>query len=157
MANLTHKSKFSEKKTRSVAAVRVTHDMVATGANQLFNLPPNALVVDAAVIVEAAGQANLTVDFGYTGAANAFGNDLDIDGTGVVTVPQAIAALTLTEGTPNTLSAGTVTKSPRILTGTGLEVIATFSEDPSAGTFVFIVEYIEFDKGNGELMNLSTT
>lgn len=148
MTDLTRKKDFSQKKTRSVAAARVTHDMVSgTTAQELFNLPANALIVDAMVVVEVAGQNGLTVDFGYTGSANALGNDLDIDGTGVVKTP-----LTVTND-----GAGTdpVAGGIAIPTTTGKEIIATFSADPTAGSFVFIVEYIEYDLANGQLMQLS--
>lgn len=154
MTDITRLRKNAEKKTISVASAMVKHsDVAGTTLQELFNLPPNCLIVDSGVVVEEAGQTSLTVDFGFDGG-NELGNDLDIDGTGYVQVAEAIAALTLTEGTPNTLSAGTVTKSPRILTGTGKTVTAKFSADPTAGVFHFIVEYIEYTLGNGKLMAL---
>lgn len=136
MADLTRKYKNNEKKTYSVVAARVKHTDVTTGANELFKLPPNCLIVDAAIVTEVAGQASLTVDFGFDGA-NELGNDIDIAAAGVDTVA---------------LSGGV--KAPRILTGTGKTVTATFSADPTAGEFVFIVEFIEYTKGCGELTNL---
>lgn len=136
MADLTRLKKFAEKKTYSVAAARVTHDMVAdTALQELFELPADCLIVDACVDVKTAGQALLTVDFGFDGGAE-LGNDLDIDGAGVVSVA---------------LSGGV--KAPRIDTGTGKTVTAKFSADPTAGDFVFIVEYIEYELGNGKLTN----
>lgn len=153
MADITRLRKFAEKKRYQVAAATVKHtDVGSTALQELFNLPGNALITDACVVVKTAGQSSLTVDFGFDGG-NELGNDLDIDGTGVVSVPLNILALTLTEGTPNTLSAGTVTKAPRLDTGTGKTVTAKFSADPTAGEFVFIVEFIEYDLGNGEYMN----
>lgn len=142
--DLTRKKDFSQKKTRSVSAARVTHDMVSsTAVQKLFNIPANCVIVDAMVVVEVPGQNGLTVDFGYTGADNALGNDLDIDGpAGVVTVPLVVASTA-------------ATKAPRIATGTGKEIIATFSADPTAGSFVFVVEYVELDLTNGQLTNLS--
>lgn len=153
MTDLTRLRKFAEKKTYSVSAANVKHtDVAGTTLQELFKLPPNCLIVDATVVVVAAGQGSLTVDFGFDGG-NELGNDLDIDAISVVSVPESLLALTLTEGTPNTLSAGTVTKSPRIATGTGKTVTAKFSADPSAGEFVFIVEYIEYTLSNGQLTN----
>lgn len=142
MTNLTRVGKNSEKKTMSVSAARIKHgDVADTALQQLFVLPANCLITDAHVVVEEAGQGSLTVDFGFDGG-NELGNDLDIDGVGVVTVPLVVSG------------SGTVgTKAPRIATGTGKTVTAKFSTDPSAGSFVFIVEYIEYDLGNGKLTN----
>lgn len=158
MTDLTRKKDFSQKKTLSVAAARVTHDMVAgTTVQKLFNLPANAVIVDAMIVVEVQGQGSLTVDFGYTGAADVLYNNAALDGNDgdVLSEPHDISGLTLTEGTPNVYLAGGAVKNPRIWTGTGKEVIATFSADPTAGSFVFIVTYIEYDLANGQLMNLS--
>lgn len=152
MTDKTRMAKFNEKKTYSVASARLRHSDVAdTALVELFNLPPNALITDATVIVEEAGQANLTVDFGFAGG-NELGNDLDIDGTGVVSVP--LVTSTAVSGNAET-AAGTAVKAPRLLTSTGKNVTAKFSADPSAGVFVFIVEFIEYDLGNGNLMNYS--
>lgn len=174
MPNLTRKYNYSEKKTLSIAAARVKHsDVAATTLQELFCLPKNAVITNAFCVVEVAGQSNLTVDFGFDGGAE-LGNDLDIDAAGYVaglpvvstltTLTGTVTALTLAEGTPNTLTsgtvaltsgAGTVTAAPRLLTGTGKTVTAKFSADPSAGEFVFVVEFIEYDVGNGNLMNYS--
>ncbi len=151
MTDLTHLRNFSEKKTMSVASARVKHgDVGDTALQELFNLPPNAVITDAMVVVEVAGQNSLTVDFGFDGG-NELGNDLDIDGTGVVSVP--LVTSTTVSGNAET-AAGTATKAPRIATGTGKTVTAKFSADPSAGEFVFIVQFIEYDLGNGNLMSV---
>ena len=156
MVDLTRKKDFAQKKTSSVATARIEHADIATAdgtaLHELYNLPNNAVIKNAMVVVEVAGQTNLTVDFGFDGG-NELGNDLDIDGAAVVSVTQSILALTLTEGVPNTLSAGTVSKSPMIATGTGKNVTAKFSAKPTAGTFVFIVEFIEYDIAVGTYMN----
>lgn len=155
MPNLTRLRNFAEKKNVSVAAALIKHsDVAATTLQELFCLPADALIINAYCVVKTAGQANLTVDFGFDGG-NELGNDLDIDAVSVVSVPLSVLALTLTEGTPNTLSAGTVQKGPQIDTATGKTVTAKFSADPTAGEFVFIVEFIEYMRGNGELMNYS--
>lgn len=156
MVDNTRLYKNAENKVLEVACAEVRHgDVASTEAHKLYNLPKNALIIEAGIIVNEAGQGGLTVDFGFDGG-NELGNDIDIATTGYKQVANAIAALTLTEGTPNTLSSGTVTKAPRILTGTGKTVTATFSADPSAGKFFFMVTYIEFTVGNGHFMNYSS-
>lgn len=153
MVDVTRLRKNAEMKKLSVASALIKHgDVSSTAAQLLYNLPANALIIDAGISVDVAGQSGLTVDFGFDGG-NELGNDIAISSTGYKQVALAIATLTLTEGTPNTLSAGTVTKAPRILTGTGKAVTATFSADPSAGEFHFIVQFIEYTVGNGEFMN----
>lgn len=151
MADLTRLYKNSEKKTVSVSAAMVKHtDVGDTASNELFKLPPNCVITDAVVVVEEAGQSNLTVDFGFDGG-NELGNDLDIDGISVVSVP--LVTSTTVTGNAET-AAGTATKAPRIATGTGKTVTAKFSANPTAGKFHFIVSYIEYTKGNGDLTNL---
>lgn len=142
MVDITRLRKNAEKKTISVAAAEIRHgDVSSTALQELFNLPGNCLIVEAGVVVEEAGQANLTVDFGFDGG-NELGNDLDIDGTGYVDVDIAASG-----------NAETIQKAPRILTGTGKTVTAKFSADPTAGKFIFIVNYIEYTLGNGNLMS----
>ena len=134
MTDLTRKGNFAEKKAVCASAATLLHSDVADTAQQdLFNLPANALITDAYCITKVAGQALLTVDFGFDGGAE-LGNDMDIDNTGVVT------------GTPDTTA---------IDTGTGQKVTATFSADPTAGEFVFIVEYIEYTLGTGKLTEMT--
>lgn len=131
MTDLTRKSTFSQKKGVCVASARITHDMVAdTALNTLFNLPENAIITDAFVVVEAASQAGVTVDFGYDG-----GSELDNDAS------VASVAVIKTELALNT--------------GTGKAVSAKFSAAPTAGTFVFVVEFIEFDLATGPLMDVT--
>lgn len=145
MTDITRLRKNNEKKTISVASAEVRHgDVADTALQELYKLPGKCLIVDSGVIVEVAGQANLTVDFGFDGGAE-LGNDLDIDGTGYV------------NGLPQSLSgnAETLNKVPRLLTGTGKTVTAKFSADPTAGIFHFLVTYIEYTLGNGKLMNYS--
>jgi hypothetical protein len=141
MVDVTRLRKNAEKKVVSVAAAEIRHgDVSGTALQELFKLPANCLIIEAGVVVEEAGQANLTVDFGFDGG-NELGNDIDIDGTGYVDVDIAASG-----------NAETIQKAPRILTGTGKTVTAKFSADPTAGKFHFIVEYIDYTRGNGELM-----
>ena len=142
MTDITRLRKNAEKKTVSVASAEILHsDVGGTAIQELFNLPGNSLIINAGVVVEAAGQASLTVDFGFDGG-NELGNDLDIDGTGYVAAGIAVSG-----------NAETLALAPRILTGTGKTVTAKFSADPTAGKFHFIVEYIEFTLGNGKMMS----
>lgn len=140
MTDITRLRKNMEKKSISVSAAEVRHgDVSGTTLQELFNLPADCLIVEAGVVVEQAGQSNLTVDFGFDGG-NELGNDLDIDGTGYVDVDITASG-----------NAETIQKAPRILTGTGKTVTAKFSADPTAGIFHFIVMYVEYTRGNGEL------
>lgn len=152
--DISRLGKNAQKKTISVSSANVKFgDVVGTTTHQLFKLPPNALIVDAGIVIDAVANGSITVDFGFDGG-NELGNDIDIHtAVGYKQVAESLASLTLTEGTPNTLSAGTVTKSPRILTGTGKTVTAVFSADPTAGEWHFIVEYIEYTLSNGQLTN----
>lgn len=125
--------KFAEKKTVAVSAAELNFAEVAsTDAHELFELPDNALITHAYCDVKGAGQALLTVDFGFSGG-NELGNDLDIDAVSVV---------------GGELTAG-------IDTGTGKTVTAKFSAAPTAGDFVFIVQYIEYKLGTGMLTQYS--
>lgn len=140
MTDITHLRKNMEKKCISVSSAEVRHtDVAGTTLQELFNLPADCLIVEAGVVVEQAGQTSLTVDFGFDGG-NELGNDLDIDGTGYVDVDIAASG-----------NAETIQKAPRILTGTGKTVTAKFSADPTAGIFHFIVMYVEYTRGCGEL------
>lgn len=157
--DLTKKKNFAQKKTLSVAAARVTYDMVdSTNFNELFHIPPNALVVEVSMVTKTAGQGSLTVDFGSTLNEDLLLDEVAADAAAgtVTSTALSIAALTLTEGTPNTLSSGTVTKSPRIDSGTGLVLGASFSAQPTAGEWVFVVQFIEYDLANGQLLELGT-
>lgn len=143
MVDITRLRKNGEKKVVSVSAAEIkAADITSTALHELFNLPPDALIINAGVVVEVAGQASLTVDFGFAGG-NELMNDVDIDDTGYK------------QNTLATTSGGTITTmAPRILTGTGKEVTAKFSAVPTAGVFHFIVEYIEYKLGNGMLTSL---
>lgn len=150
MTDITRTRKFAEKKTMSISCAEIRHgDAADTTSHEIFNLPANCLITKAGIIVDEAGQSSLTVDLGFDGG-NELGDDLAIDSTGYVEDGPAVATLTLSEGTPNTLSSGTVNSGLNILTGTGKTVTAKFSADPSQGKFYALVEYIEYTKGNGD-------
>lgn len=152
MTDLTRTKHFNEKKTHSVACAVVTFDQVPdTNLVELFNLPERCLIIDAWVIPEVAGQANLTADFGFAGG-NEIINDVDIDDTAVKQAPYATSVTV--SGEAQTVTTGTV-KNLNLTTGTGKNVTAKFSAKPTAGRFAFIVEYVEYTLGNGNLTNYS--
>lgn len=166
--DLTRLHDFAHKKTVSVSAARVLYsNVVSTNTLQLFKLPPKALIVAAGVVVDTVANGAITVNFGFDGGTE-LGSALDIhtavgykqstEVSTVTTLTGTVTDLTLTEGTPNTLSsgtvaltsgAGTVVHAPRILTGTGKTVTAVFSAGPTAGDFTFVVEYIEYALKSG--------
>ena len=170
--DITRLHKHAQKKTVSVSAANVLFgDVVSINTMQLFKLPPNALIVAAGVVVDTVANGAITVNFGFDGGIE-LGNALDIHtGVGykqdkevstVTTLTGTLTGITLNEGTPNTFNAGTValtsgagtvTHAPRILTGTGQIVTAVFSAGPTAGDFTFVVEYIEYKLGCGNMTN----
>ena len=137
MVDLTKVTQNAQKKVKSISSAILVGGSTAalnggsyanTTANyDLFRLPANCLVTDAYVVVEAAGQANLTADIGYDGGAELI-NDADIDGVSVVK------------------DAGI-----KLATGTGKLVTAKFSAAPTVGRFHVVVEYIEYTLTNGML------
>lgn len=139
MVDITQVTKNSQKKSVSIASAllvggstadRVNGSYVNTTSNyDLFNLPANCLVTAAYINTEVAGQATLTCDLGFDGGAELI-NDADIDNTGVVK-----------------------DVGIKIPTVTGKLVTAKFSAAPTVGRFWVIVEYQEYTKSNGELMN----
>lgn len=134
MPDLTRVSDNNEKKTISVVSAVVDHSQVSDTSNVvLWNIPGRCLITRAYTVTEVPGQASLTVDVGFAGGAELM-NDADLDGT------------------PNTVDDALTTP---IWSGTGKQVTAKFSADPTAGRFVFIVEYIEYTLGNGKLLNYS--
>lgn len=143
MGDITRLRKNSEKKVVSVSAAEIkAGDVTSTALQELFNIPPDALIINAGMVIEQAGQAGLTVDMGFDGGAE-LGNDYDCATEGY---EQTLLATT---------SGGTVTTpAPRILSGTGKTVTAKFSAVPTSGVFHFIVEYIEYKLGNGTLTQL---
>lgn len=145
MVDITRLRKNAEKKTVSVAAAKILHsDVSSVALQELFNLPADCLIINAGVVVEEAGQATLTVDFGFDGGTE-LGAAMPISTTGY---KQTTMPVTGVSG-----ATGVATPAPRLLTGTGKTVTAKFSADPTAGAFHFIVEYIEYTLGNGKLMN----
>ena len=171
--DLTRLHKNANKKVVSVACATLDYSDISPGAadiNQLFQLPANALITHACMIVETASDDSETVDFGFAGG-NELGNDLAATSTGVkqatevatlTTLTGTVTALTLSEGTPNTLTsgtvaltsgAGTVVHAPRLLTSTGKVVTAVFSAKPTVGRFHFLVEYVEYTLNNGDKTN----
>lgn len=156
--DLTRSKRFGDKKTISVASARVKlADILGCGTDNitLFNLPPNSIIVDAYAIVDNAAQVGVTTSLGFSGGTELLAA-VSVASIGVKQTALSIAALTLTEGTPNTLSAGTVTKGPKLLTGTGKVVTAKFSAEPNEEIDItYVVEFVEYTKANGDLMDVT--
>lgn len=134
MTNLSPKGKTSEKKTISHLAAVIDHSEIAnTNLNELFQIPGRCLITRAYAVNEVAGQASLTANLGFKG------------GTG----SELLSAADL-DGTPGVVKGDLTTP---IWSNTGKTVGVTFSADPTAGRFVFIVEFIEYTLGNGKLVN----
>lgn len=137
MTDLKKVSKFNQKKTRSISSATLVGGSSAaldggayvadTATQELFTVPANSLITACYIVVEEAGQANLTADIGYAGSNELF-NDADIDAVSVVK------------------DAGI-----KLATGTGKTITAKFSAAPTQGRFHVIVEYIEYTLSNGDL------
>ena len=131
MPDLSTVDKNSEKKTRSVLSAKITKADVPTlsAVYTLFKVPPSCLITDAYVVKPIAGQASLTADIGYAGAAELI-NDADLDDT--TTVKDA---------------------GLKLYTGTGKDITILFSAVPTVGEFHVVVEFVELELGNGKLTN----
>jgi len=133
--NQTLNSKNNEKKsvTASSATIDFSEQAVASGESVLvFNLPENAIVVNAGFYVK-------------TGVAAT-------DATGKIMVGSktAVAAVAF-GGTSGVLKGGAVTK---VHTGTGAEVTVTVgTSNATAGVVEVYVEYIQYTESTGELTN----
>lgn len=133
MTDLTRNPGFNQKKAVCVASATLeTADFDGTNQLDVFNLPANALVTDAYVITEEAGQTSLTLDVGFDGGAELI-NDADVDNTGVV---------------KDALTTG-------VQTDTGKTVSVTPSAEPTQGKFIAIVEFIEYNVATGHLMDVT--
>lgn len=135
----TRLKKAAEKKTVSVSSTKVLFsDVPAPGTDtlQLINLPENAVVTDAYLVVNKATQAAITVDIGFAGGAE-LGNNLVVSAVGFV-------------------AGALVNNAAHLLTGTGKTVTVIFSALPTAGDIDIVVEYTEHTLSNGNLTNYMT-
>lgn len=140
MVDITRLRKNAEKKTVSVSATRVlAADVVDNTLHYVFRVPANALIINAGVLVKEASQAAVTMDLGVDGDAS-LGSALAVSATGF-------------KGTA--VAAGP--QAPRVDSGTGLAISVKFSAKPTQGVFIPIVEYIEYDMGNGDYTNYLTS
>lgn len=152
-------------------------DIVSTNTHNLFNLPANALIVNAGVLVKAVANGAITVNLGINGGTD-FGSALNVhSSTGWIQKAPAVALTsgaltgTLTSGLVSgsttvvqnlnitgtvTSLAGTETVYPYVDTGTGELITAIFSAAPTQGEFYFIVEYIEYSQVTGDMTNYTT-
>ncbi len=130
---------FSKKRVKSVSAAVLVGGSTAaldggayvntTAVQELFNVPADALITDAYVVPEEAGQAALTCSVGFVG-----GSGTELINAGAVSTTTVVK------------DAGV-----KIPTTTGKKVQATFSAGPTQGRFVVIVEYTEYSKACGDL------
>ena len=130
--DLTRKNGYNKKKVVRISAAEFLATDIPLAANvyTLFNLPPDALIVQAyADVIEGSTEtAALSIKAGATE---------------IVAVADS-SATGITAGDPDPLK-----------TDTGLAVtIATDTDlDTGDGKFNVIVEYIEYELNNGELTN----
>ena len=136
MADLRRVGTLNQKKTICVATAVL--DFATAGAttasHQLFNLPENAIILDAYIHVVTASNA-ATTSTGILGTAE--------DGTQVLSAPNLKTA-----GKQGTFAGQT-------LTGTGRTIWfkQTVVGAATAGSVVVVVEYLEFNKNTGEYTN----
>lgn len=124
----------NEKKVRSVVATRVQlADFSGTDNLQLFVLPANCLITAARVVVATAAQASTTLKIGTSAGGNDLGNALALSAAGVV--------------------GGALTNG--VDTGTGASVWIVPNQAPTAGDIDVVVEFIEYRRTNGELLNFN--
>jgi hypothetical protein len=142
--NLTRKKGFHKKAGISVmvALIDLINDApTSADVYEIAKLPKNSLIIDSQVVVDTASDAATTAtgDFGYVGAASALGNDLNLKSAAGTSLADNLAAA--------------------ILLPTGGTVIFTPTYDGAAtvGKVLFIIEYIELDKTNGEFTEFSST
>ncbi len=176
--DVTRIKRNAYKRQISSSVAHLTYaDVVSTNTMDLFNIPANALIINAGVVVKTVANGAITVAYGIAGGSD-FGAALDVHtATGYVGATTAIAltsgALTGTltsglvsgattvvqnlaiTGTVTTLT-GTQTPAPRIDSGTGALITAIFSAGPTAGDFYFICEYIEYTLVTGDMTNYVT-
>ena len=133
MVDITRLRKNAEKKQVSASAAEIrAADINGTALQELFKLPANSIITAASVIVETASQAGVTVNLGFNGGSE-LGAALAVSSTGSKGTAIAVAS--------------------RPMTLTGRTVTAVFSAIPTAGVFQFLVEYVEYTRGNGEYTN----
>lgn len=122
MADLTNNKKYNYKRGVSVGSYELDYTEVAAGAT-VANIPPNSLITGVTVIAKTAGQATSTADVKLD--TTVLANEVDLTATGAATT--------------------TVTDAP---TG-GELIIEAGAVAPTAGNFVFLVEYIEYELTTG--------
>lgn len=140
MVDITRLRKNAEKKTVSVSACCVlAADIVDNTLHHIFRIPANALIVSAGILVKEASQAAVTADLGVDGDAT-LGSALVMSATGFKATNIAVGP-----------------QAPRIDSGTGLAISVKFSAKPTQGLFIPVIEYIEYDMGNGDYTNYLTS
>lgn len=131
--NLIREGTFNQKRETRIAVARMPFALVGavTETFQLFNLPPNALITNAYTFNVVQSNA-ATTDVTIMGTAE--------NGTQIMSAGDAKAA-----GKSGTFAGMSST-------GTGVTVWAkhTVTGAKTAGETVFVVEYLELEKTNGE-------
>jgi hypothetical protein len=135
--DLTQKFKANEKKSLSIAATKISFgEIVDNTFHEVFKLPDFSIIKRAYLIVHSASQAAVTMDVGFEDGAK---NEL-FDNA----VMSAVTAVSATKSAELSL-----------LTGTGKNVGVLFSAKPTQGEFTLVVEFIEYQLGNGNLMQIN--
>jgi len=136
MTDLTRLRDNSEKKSTCVSAINVnmnTDTLDGAGPHPALVLPKDAVIVAAGVAVTTAMDAGITADLGVAGGS------------------EVLAAADLDDTDPKRADLGTP-----IATETGMTLDLTFSALPTVGNVSVFVEYLEYDKGTGELTDYAT-
>jgi hypothetical protein len=156
--NLTRKFGFHKKRDVSVlvALISVTDWPTSGDVYEIAKLPKNSLVIgrQAMSLVASDAASSATADFGVTGSAAAFGNDLDLKTTAGSSM---IPAPTVTNDGAGTDPVAGLFNPIFYETGATVILTPTYTGAKTEGTHLFVIEYIEIDKTNGELTEFSAT
>lgn len=138
IVNLTRTKELAQKKSTCFFTAELDfEDNVPISADvyQLFTLPPNAMVLGASMFVVTPSDAatSATADVGFDGG------DTLIDGANLKSVADT------------NLSGGTNAVVPQIAqTGGIVTFVPTYTGAATTGKWRVVIEYLEFEKNNGE-------
>lgn len=135
MPDVTRNSSFMQKRNVSIMTILVDDstrsEFPAAGPYQVANLPPDALIVNAYVHTMSASSA-ATVTLGTTSG----GSDI-LSGGDVDSIP------------------GEGSFGGKAHTGTGKPVYMGLGGAATTGSFVAVIEYIEYKKNTGEYTRIT--
>lgn len=150
---LTRLRDFSEKKTKSVAAARITAAELTTGFQDVFKIPRGSFIDRVTVIATVVSGAGAALDV----RINSGSTTVDRAGFGVSTANKPVvtgwtdASGNLTNGGP----ASDPIDAVFMFAETGATVQVQKNNSVNAtGEFVIIVDYIEPDLSTGSLTNI---